>query len=471
MKTNRQIVDLQRQRTVVLDRMTALNEQARAGERALTADEQRRWEADEAEVHSIERQLGLLHATEQQEARMARPIDSPLSFQQQLAMPQHSGGKPAFKGQAFTRFVGALALSKGNLPMAHEIAATRWGDDMPEIANVLRTATKLGSTSDPSFWLQRAPVAIGTTVDPAWAKPLVVYQQMIAEFIELLRPETILGRMTGVRRVPFNVKIPRQTAGATANWVGEGSSKPISRLSFDDVTMPWAKVAVIVVITTELARFSTPSAEQLVRDDLIAAVAQFLDQQLIDPTVAPIAGLKPGSITNGAPTIPSGGSSVSAITGDLSAALLALSTALAGQLRSPCWVMSLQAAMYLATLRTAQDIFAFPQMLNAAQGANTNGLSLMGVPVVVSANVAVTGGKSSIILLEQSQIMIADDGETTIDASSEASLQADSAPATPPTNLISLWQQNLLGIKAERYIYWMLRRVGAVQVITGFPGP
>ena len=45
----------------------------------------------------------------------------------------------------------------------------------------------------------------------------------------------------------------------------------------------------------------------------------------------------------------------------------------------------------------------------------------------------------------------------------------DSAPATPPTPLVSLWQQNMLGIKAERFIYWLRRRDGVVQVISGFP--
>ena len=56
------------------------------------------------------------------------------------------------------------------------------------------------------------------------------------------------------------VKIPRQTAGVTANWVGEAQSKPVSSLAFDTVQIPFAKVAVIVVITQGLARFSTPSA-------------------------------------------------------------------------------------------------------------------------------------------------------------------------------------------------------------------
>jgi hypothetical protein len=43
----------------------------------------------------------------------------------------------------------------------------------------------------------------------------------------------------------------------------------------------------------------------------------------------------------------------------------------------------------------------------------------------------------------------------------------DSAPATPPTPLVSLWQQNLLALKAERYIWWQRRRAPAVQVISG----
>ena len=136
----------------------------------------------------------------------------------------------AFKGQAFTRYVMALACSKGNLVQAVEIAK-RWHNETPEVVEVLRAA-----------------VAAGTTTDPAWAAPLVNYQVMASEFIELLRAETILGRLNGYRSVPFNIKIPRQTAGATANWVGEGLSKPVSRLVLDQVTLPWAKIAVICVI-------------------------------------------------------------------------------------------------------------------------------------------------------------------------------------------------------------------------------
>ena len=47
---------------------------------------------------------------------------------------------------------------------------------------------------------------------------------------------------------------------------------------------------------------SSPSAEALTRNDMVAGIAQFLDLQFIDPAVAAVAGVNPASITNGAPT-------------------------------------------------------------------------------------------------------------------------------------------------------------------------
>jgi HK97 family phage major capsid protein len=462
----KQIDALTKKRNAHLDAMSALSELASTDDRHFTAEESAAFDKDQVEVRDIDTQLVKLEEAEAQMARTARPAPDPL---RPIAEVRAQAFKPDFKGQAFTRFVGALALSKGNLMQAVELAK-RWDNEMPEIGAILRHAVTVGSTSDPQ-WVQRAAVAAGTTVSPTWAAPLINYQLMTQEFIELLRAATIFGRLN-YRSIPFNIKIPRQTAGATANWVGEGLSKPVSSLAFDTITVPWAKIAVIVVITNELARFSNPSAEQLVRDDLVATIAAFIDKQLIDPAVTAAAGLRPASITNGVTPIPSTGGTVATIVTDFSKAMLQMSTAL-GSVGSPVWIMSATAAMYLATVRTAQDIFAFPGMVGAVGGnaQTAGGLSLMGIPVIVSNHLVVTAGKSDVVLLDQSQLMVADDGQVVIDTSTEAALQLDSAPATPPTPLVSLWQQNMLGIKAERYIYWVMRRTGAVQLITGFPGP
>jgi HK97 family phage major capsid protein len=444
MSMRKQIDALQKKRNAHLDAMTALADTVANDNRLFNEDEQKAWDKDQGEVRDIDAQLIRLGEAERQIAERATPAPAPGGTTAKV-IPFKS-----FPAQSFTRYVMALASGKGNLVQALEISK-RWEHQTPEVAEILRAA-----------------VAAGTTTDPVWAAPLVNYQIMASEFIDLLRPETIFGKMSGFRTVPFNVKIPRQTAGATANWVGEGQSKPVNKLAFDMVTVPWAKMAVIVVITQELARFSNPSAEMLVRDDLISAIAQFIDEQLIDPTVAPVAALKPGSITNGVTPIPSTGADYVAITTDLTHAMIRMVNAL-NTIGRPVWIMSPAAAMFIATLRLPQGQFAFPGMTSAMIGGQMGGLTLMGIPVIVSGNVPVTGGLSNILLVDQSQIMLADDGQVMIDTSVEASLQLDSAPATPPAPLVSLWQQNLLGIKAERFMYWMRRRDAGVQLITGFP--
>jgi HK97 family phage major capsid protein len=468
MNLSEQIKALLRQRTALLDAMRALTDKAVTGEgdaaepRLFTEEEQKEFDKIERDVADIDAQVVRLKAAEAAQAAAARPANHPLIPAQDIAARTF---KP-FPGQAFTRFVSACALSKGNLLQALEIAK-RWANETPEVIAVLNHAVRVGNTNEDS-WVQRAAVAPGTTTDPIWAQPLVNYQIMTQEFIELLRPLTIFGRLD-FRRVPFNIKIPRQTGGSSGNWVGEGQSKPVSSLAFDMVTLPWAKIAVIVVITIELARFSDPSAEMLVRDDMLAAIAEFIDTQMWDPAVAPAVGIRPGALTNGAHSVASTGNSIAALTADLTAAMLWMTQPPNNlPMIRPVWIMNAATAMQIATMRTAQDIFAFPSMsAGGAVGTLGSTPTLMGIPVVTGPHIA----NGTIILCEQSQVFLADDGQTTIDTSAEASVQMDSAPDTPPTPLVSFWQQNLLGIKAERFIYWMRRRDQAVYVITGLAPP
>ncbi|WP_025294163.1 phage major capsid protein [Sphingomonas sanxanigenens] len=360
------------------------------------------------------------------------------------------------KGTAFTRYAMALARSKGNLMVAAEIAKS-WKDSTPEVETVLKAA-----------------VAAGTTTDATWAKPLVEYTNMTSEFAELLRPATIIGRIPGLRMVPFEIKIPRQTGGSTVGWVGEGKPKPVSALAFDQISLGRAKTAGIVVITDELARASSPSAEQVVRDDLIAQTAQFLDTEFVDPDNAAVTGVSPASITNGVTPVVASGTDADAVRADakqLMANFLAANLSLAGAV----WIMTETQALGLALMMNPLGQREFPDI--SISGAS--GGTWLGLPVILSENipaqVAVTGppaipAGSRIILAKASEILLADDGETMLDVSREASLQMDSAPTDPPaaaTVFVSLWQMNLVGIRAERYINWGKRRPGAVQYITG----
>ena len=344
-------------------------------------------------------------------------------------------------GTAFTRYVALCAVSRGNLMQA-EVMANNLYKDMPELGIVFKTAVAAGSTSDAT-----------------WAAPLVQYQEMVSEFIELLRPMTILGRLNSLRRVPFNVRIPRQTAGTTGTFVGEGAPTPVGKLTFDNVTMPWAKASTIVVITAELAKLSQPSAEALVRQDLLDGISQYLDKRLVDPAYPGVANVSPASLTHGVTPQQASGSTLAAIDTDVRAIMTTFANANHG-LTSGVWVMSASLAIRLSMIRNAYDVKAFPEL--SMVGGNFNGL-----PVIVSNNVAPSGspGDQHLILIDQANVLLADDGQMTIDTSTEASLEMDDAPAGGATSLRSLWQNGLMGVKIDRWIYWTKRRTTAVQFI------
>jgi hypothetical protein len=78
---------------------------------------------------------------------------------------------------------------------------------------------------------------------------------------------------------------------------------------FSTVSLGRAKAGGLVVVTKELAELSSPSAIAVMQRELIKGCAQFLDVQFCDPTVAAVTNVSPGSITNGAATSASAGTS------------------------------------------------------------------------------------------------------------------------------------------------------------------
>lgn len=444
-----QIAAFEATRAAKAARMTEIMDTAAEKGLTLDAAETEEYDTLGEEVKSVDAHLVRLRAHEKANLTAATEVRTEVASDVGLSARARAGVRVetrAPKGQAFTRYVVALARGKGNLMQSLEIAK-QWGDT-PEVEMVLRAA-----------------VAAGNTTDSAWAGPLVVYQNMASEFIELLRPLTIVGRMSGMRRVPFNIKVPRQTGGATVNWVGESSVKPISALAFDQLSLGHTKIAGIVPLSEELIRFSSPSAEQLVTADLAAAIAQFLDQEFVDPTVGAITGVNPASITNTASPITATGTSSTALREDVKSLLATFMTNSLNNFTSGVWIMTSQQCLAISLMQNALGQPEFP-------GVTMQGGTFLGMPIIASENVPYVGSSptdgSRIIFALQDQILLADDGQVTVDVSREASLQMDSAPDSPQTAstvMMSLWQNNLVGIKVERYINWVLRHNAAVNYI------
>lgn len=361
------------------------------------------------------------------------------------------------KGTAFTRLAIAMAAGKGDT-MKMIARAKEWASSMPELQQIIEIGPQ--NLMDGA----KAAVGAGTTTDATWASPLVAFNVMASEFIELLRPATIIGKITNLRRVPFNIQMPATTTGSSVNWVGENAPKPVTKMDFTTVTLRWAKAAGIIVLTDELVRFSNPAAEAVVRQDLIDAMTQFLDSQFVDPAVAEITNVSPASITNGVTPVSRSGTNEAAFRADVKTLF---NTFLAANLSASggVWIMTQQQALALSLMINALGQPSFPTITG-------EGGTLLGYPVVASENVKSMGGSpadgSNLIFAKASEIMLADDGQTVIDASNQASVQLDTAPDSPPTastTLVSLWQMNMTGIRAERWINWKKRRSTAVAFI------
>lgn len=346
------------------------------------------------------------------------------------------------KGTAFVRAAMALTASNGDSYAALERAKSY--PDTPEVEELVRFSLH-----------QKAAVAAATTTASGWASNLAI-QQPTNEFLELLRPRTLLGRIPGFRNVPFNVSVPAQTGGGTYSWVGEGNAKPVTAGTLATVTVGYAKAAGIIVLTRELVMISTPSAEGVVREEMIAGIGAFLDTQLVDPAVAAVAGVNPASITNGAATAAASGATAAALRADL-AARVATFTAANVPLDGAVWLMNDSNAFAAGISLNALGQPLFP-------GVSQIGGSILGIPVIVSNNVG-----ARIVLVHAPSILYADEGGVQLDVSREASVQMDSAPSNPSdatTVLVSFWQRNLVGLRAERMINWTRARSAAVTYIS-----
>lgn len=335
--------------------------------------------------------------------------------------------------------------------------------------DVLRVAEQMYGQRDPVVVdIIKAAVSAGSTLSGSWAEDLVGdATSAFADFVEFLRPQTILGKfgqngVPALRRVPFRVPLISQSAGGSGYWVGEGKAKPLTAFDFARTTLEPLKVANIAVVTMEVLRDSSPSAEVILRDQLAAALRERLDIDFIDPAKAASAGVSPPSITNGVAAIHSSGNSADDIRNDIKAifgAFIAANNAPT----TGVWIMPATVALALSLMQNPLGQPEFP-------GINMNGGTLFGLPVIVSEYVPTVTAGARVALVNASDIYLGDDGDVAVDMSTEASLEMSDAPthnSTTPTaaQLVSMFQTNSAAFRAERTINWAKRRASAVALL------
>jgi len=435
----------------------------KAADEQATLDEAQQEEFDnlEAEIKEIDGHIKRLRLMNSVQEKSAQPVAGGNTRDGGMARAgvQIKRSETLAPGIAFARIAKVKALARLDGESVREVAKAHYGEDSSVYGHFVKAAVPAANTGNES-----------------WAGNLITEGGAFADFVEYLRPQTILGKFgTGnvpsLRRVPFDVPFLEQTSGGQGYWVGEGKAKPLTSFGTGRNILTPLKVANIAVATEEMLRRSSLAADAWIRDQLAAALRERLDIDFIDPAKAAVSGVSPASITNGVTPIISSGTDADSIRADmraLSAAFRTNNSSTSGSV----WIMPEGVAEALSMMVNPLGQAEFP-------GITAEGGTFMGKPVIVSAYVPTAydpdgaGAEEAgaiVALAKASEIYFADEGGVMVDFSREASLEMADNPShgsvTPTASqLVSMFQTNSVAFRAERILNWMKRRSNAVAVL------
>lgn len=195
---------------------------------------------------------GLKPLTEKQQGLMAEMLEIQKRGEQREKKPEE-------KGLMFARQARAMYLGKGDPERAIFEVKRTWGSEDPVLKGLEGTMKLKNLTAGNA-------AAAGNIIIPEWSR----------EWIELLRNQTVIRGLTGIRTMPMPVGalgIRKQTAAGTAYYVGEAINITKSDQATSTLQMVWKKLAALTVISNDLLRFAGPEADAFVRDDLLLVSA------------------------------------------------------------------------------------------------------------------------------------------------------------------------------------------------------
>lgn len=308
----------------------------------------------------------------------------------------------------------------------------------------------------------KTAIAVATTTTSGWASQLV--ETAMAEFLALLPPNSIypilrsmgvgltFGANSGAIKIPFS----SSTTALAGGFVLEGDPIPVGRMTLDSATLTPHKFGIIVPMTKEAMRYTTPALEAVVRSELLARTAIKLDTLLIDSTAG--SATRPAGLLNGvsAGTAYSGGDYVAFIE-DMKTLLSPFDAANAGR--------------SLAVIMNPRQV----RNLRMMEGPNNSGFGwanqfLADFRVIPSTTV--TAG--TIIAVDTADFVTGTGDAPMFESSDQATIHMEDTPtalsavASPNTvaaPIRSMFQTNSVALKMTMDVTWAMRRSGMVQTI------
>jgi len=277
------------------------------------------------------------------------------------------------------------------------------------------------------------------------------------DLIELLRPMSAVRKLNPVI-IPMDsatLQIPKLIAGSTATYIGSNDNIGTTKPKFGMLKLTFKKLAAIVPVSNDLVRFSSPGADDLVRDDLVASLAIREDQAFLrdegDENTpkgmkywAPESNLIPANATV----------NLANVTKDLGKLILALMQSNCRMIR-PGWIFSPRTMVYLMTIRDGNGNYAFRDEM-------ANG-TLWGYPYAVTNNIPVDLGSGS-----DSEIYFADFADVVIGEALRIQLDASNTAAYADGNdVVAAFSRDQTVIRAIVEHDFGMRHDASVALLTG----
>lgn len=295
------------------------------------------------------------------------------------------------KGTIAGRFMRAVAAGKGDQEKAARFAKKAYGSDDPIVKA-----------------LEASDLAAGGILVPT---------EYSTDIIELLRERAVV-RAAGPRIVPMDtgsIQIPKITGGASASYIGESENAPVSEPTFGSINLSWKKLAAMIPMSNDLLRLNAISADGIVRDDAVAALAMREDQAFIRGMGTEFS---PKGLYHWTPDAnkfdATGSFDLDKVTGDIASAILLMRNGLSRMIK-PHWFWSPRTEMYLYQVRDTNGNFAFRDEMTSG--------TFWGFPFVATTTISDTlgsGDKSEIYLADMADVILGEVNRLEVTASDVA---------------------------------------------------
>lgn len=315
-------------------------------------------------------------------------------------------------------------------------------------------------------------VFVRAAVDPAkttvsgWASELIETETVA--FLETLRDISFFPRLAGMgANLQFGpgraaIKIPSRssTPSISGSFVAEGAPIPVRRFGLTSTTLSPHKMGVITYFTKEMAKYSNPQIEGMLRTEIRGDTADTIDTLLIDATAG--STTRPAGLLNGVSALTaSTAGGWEAIMEDIETLAAPFDTAKAG--RNLVLLMNKREGRKLSFVPGPDKRLGSMRQL------------LIDADITPISSVNVPAGR--LIMLDAADFAAAAGDQPEFDASEQAVIHAeDTSPAnigtagspnTVAAPVISMFQTASIALRMLLDVTWAMRRTGMVQWIDG----